>query len=321
MAGLATNAIAQEGDDPAQQGGTNPYANCSVLYAVQTGDTVEDIAQRFNTSADELNTMNPAMSMDFQGEGQDTPAGEPNVFPGLGLCVSTDAGIPSTGDEPAQATATPTTGGGGAATDTPEAGGGGAATDTPEAGGAATDTPEATSTPAAGGGAATDTPEATSTPAAGGGAATSTPSAGGGGGAATATPSAGDQGGALPQTGAAAEIARRSFVSLSEFERLNTTYRNYADFDDSVSGEEACSSRWVIHPGESLNHVVINCDVPLDVLLAVNPQITDPNLVFPGEVIRVPTGDFDEIIDINTGLPYTGNTRDPNIPAPETDLE
>lgn len=46
--------------------------------------------------------------------------------------------------------------------------------------------------------------------------------------------------------------------------------------------------RYVVQPGDTLSAIARRFGVPLSALLAANPQITDPNQIFPGQVITIP---------------------------------
>jgi hypothetical protein len=51
--------------------------------------------------------------------------------------------------------------------------------------------------------------------------------------------------------------------------------------------------QFVVLGGESLGHIARNCDIPLDWILAANPQINVPDLVFAGELVNLPDPDAD----------------------------
>jgi len=44
----------------------------------------------------------------------------------------------------------------------------------------------------------------------------------------------------------------------------------------------------VIQQGETLWQISQQYNVPLDALIESNPQITDPDLIFPGQIIIIP---------------------------------
>lgn len=45
---------------------------------------------------------------------------------------------------------------------------------------------------------------------------------------------------------------------------------------------------YVVQPGDTLSGIARRFGVSLAALLVVNPEITDPDLIFPGEVVRIP---------------------------------
>lgn len=47
---------------------------------------------------------------------------------------------------------------------------------------------------------------------------------------------------------------------------------------------------YTVQPGDSLFSIAQRFGVSLQALIAANPQITNPNLIFPGQIICVPTG-------------------------------
>ena len=45
---------------------------------------------------------------------------------------------------------------------------------------------------------------------------------------------------------------------------------------------------YVVKPGDTLTKIARQFNIPLNKLLAANPQITDPDCIFPGQVIMIP---------------------------------
>ncbi len=87
------------------------------------------------------------------------------------------------------------------------------------------------------------------------------------------------------QEGVAQEAARRNFASQGELERERQRQLDY---------EARCAQgQFILLGGETLGHITINCGIPLDWILAVNPQIGNPDLVFAGEVVGLPAADAD----------------------------
>lgn len=48
------------------------------------------------------------------------------------------------------------------------------------------------------------------------------------------------------------------------------------------------ATRYVVQPGDTLSAIARRFGVTLQVLIAANPQITNPDLIFPGQIIFIP---------------------------------
>lgn len=95
----------------------------------------------------------------------------------------------------------------------------------------------------------------------------------------------------IPVTGEVAEdIAGRNMAADNQ--RLAAQERDLTRFDDPNVRERWCGEDWVIMPGETLGHISILCNIPLDVLLAHNPQISNPDVVVDGEIVTIPDDPF-----------------------------
>lgn len=46
--------------------------------------------------------------------------------------------------------------------------------------------------------------------------------------------------------------------------------------------------RYVVQPGDTLAAIARRFNVRLPALIAANPQIANPNLIFPGQIINIP---------------------------------
>jgi hypothetical protein len=79
---------------------------------------------------------------------------------------------------------------------------------------------------------------------------------------------------------------QRNIASLEQ--RQMARERDLTQFDDPEVRERWCQDDWIILGGESLGHIVVNCGIPLANILAENPQIDNPDLVFVGEIVRLP---------------------------------
>jgi LysM repeat protein len=49
----------------------------------------------------------------------------------------------------------------------------------------------------------------------------------------------------------------------------------------------ACGDTYTVQRGDYLSKIAKNCDVSLSTLININPEITDINRIFPGQVIRI----------------------------------
>jgi spore coat assembly protein SafA len=49
---------------------------------------------------------------------------------------------------------------------------------------------------------------------------------------------------------------------------------------------------YVVQPGDTLFFIARRFGVSLDALIAANPQIADPNLIFPGQIILIPVAEL-----------------------------
>jgi LysM repeat protein len=62
-----------------------------------------------------------------------------------------------------------------------------------------------------------------------------------------------------------------------------------------------CGPTYTVLPGDNLTRIAIQCETTVAALLAANPQVVDPSLIFAGQVLTIP--DTDTIPD--TGAPAT----------------
>ena len=92
------------------------------------------------------------------------------------------------------------------------------------------------------------------------------------------------------------EIARRFGVTLDALIRANP---QISDPNLIYPGQEICvpvpgtapcpsGNMYTVQPGDTMYEIARRNNLPLSVLIAANPQITDPNLIFPGQVICIP---------------------------------
>jgi LysM repeat protein len=64
----------------------------------------------------------------------------------------------------------------------------------------------------------------------------------------------------------------------------------------------SCGDTYTVQHGDYLSKIASMCGVPLSTILAYNPQITNPNRIYPGQVIYLTS------TNPNPGVPPTGGT-------------
>jgi hypothetical protein len=77
--------------------------------------------------------------------------------------------------------------------------------------------------------------------------------------------------------------------TVTEWERRHISTLEQRQADRQVPLEQRCDAdQWIVRGGESLGHIVVLCNIPLSNILADNPQISDPDMVWVGEIINMP---------------------------------
>jgi spore coat assembly protein SafA len=76
------------------------------------------------------------------------------------------------------------------------------------------------------------------------------------------------------------------------------------------SGSAAATGAYTVKSGDTLWDIAKNNGVPLNKLIAANPQIANPNLIYPGDKINVPSGGGNGTSGAN-GTNGTGNSTSP----------
>ncbi len=59
----------------------------------------------------------------------------------------------------------------------------------------------------------------------------------------------------------------------------------------SVAAQSPCGDTVTVQPGDTLFRIATVCETTVSALLAANPAITNPNLIFPGQVLNIPDPD------------------------------
>lgn len=96
------------------------------------------------------------------------------------------------------------------------------------------------------------------------------------------------QGQGIPVTGEGAQdISGRNYASGREAQQARQ--RDLTRFDDPSYRAQWCNNDyWVVAPGDTLGQITIRCGIPIDILLAHNPQINNGDIIIVGEMIRLP---------------------------------
>lgn len=71
----------------------------------------------------------------------------------------------------------------------------------------------------------------------------------------------------------------------------------FSPLSTSTVAAAACGDTYTVVRGDYLTKIAKSCGVTYDSLLKANPEVTNPNRVFPGQVIRIKAG---------SGIPATG---------------
>lgn len=67
----------------------------------------------------------------------------------------------------------------------------------------------------------------------------------------------------------------------------------------TVNAASTCGTTYIVQRGDYLSKIAKNCGVTTSFLIAVNPEIKNPSLIYPGQVIRITS---------DTSIPVTGGT-------------
>ena len=87
---------------------------------------------------------------------------------------------------------------------------------------------------------------------------------------------------------------------------LNSASNN---FIINASAQSPCGNTYIVLPGDTIEEIAELCGTTVDAILKINPEITDPDNLYPGQIIRIPDVEsvFETIIAIAPacGLPGT----------------
>jgi hypothetical protein len=88
---------------------------------------------------------------------------------------------------------------------------------------------------------------------------------------------------------------------VQEWEQRHFATLEQRQADRARTFEQRCEAdQWIMRGGESLGLIVVQCNVSLASILADNPQISDPDQVWVGEVVNVP--EEDRFVDLQADL-------------------
>ncbi len=79
-----------------------------------------------------------------------------------------------------------------------------------------------------------------------------------------------------------------SIISSSGLNNSNGNSSNSGYIPPSTGG--ASDSTYTVQSGDTLSEIAQNFGISLQDLLSLNPQISDPDLIYPGQIINIPSG-------------------------------
>jgi LysM repeat protein len=74
----------------------------------------------------------------------------------------------------------------------------------------------------------------------------------------------------------------------------------------SVPVTGGCSDPYPVQPGDSLLQIAINCNITLAAIRQANPQVTNANLIYPGQQLNIPGGNTVAQAQPSEAVPLTG---------------
>jgi prophage tail gpP-like protein len=84
------------------------------------------------------------------------------------------------------------------------------------------------------------------------------------------------------------DAGERSVISLTYPDKTEVKANPTAITDRTTQG----SSTYGVQAGDTLSQIAIDNNITTSQLVSANPQITNPNLIFPDQQIKIPTGDL-----------------------------
>jgi LysM repeat protein len=97
-----------------------------------------------------------------------------------------------------------------------------------------------------------------------------------------------------------------ALVVSTAFAPLSIAQTAFAASSPAVSATNAASANdpvsYVVQPGDYLSLIAQEYDTTINAILALNPQITDPNLIYPGEVLQIQPGQIPSPVIPITGM-------------------
>jgi N-acetylmuramoyl-L-alanine amidase len=56
----------------------------------------------------------------------------------------------------------------------------------------------------------------------------------------------------------------------------------------NASADSPCGDTYIVLPGDTIDSIAALCGTTVDAILEINPEITDPDILYPGQIIRIP---------------------------------
>jgi LysM repeat protein len=70
------------------------------------------------------------------------------------------------------------------------------------------------------------------------------------------------------------------------------------------TAQSTCGDIYLVLPEDTFSEIAQKCNVPYADLVAANPEIKNPNILYPGQVIHIPQGGRDQEIPVTGGSVY-----------------